>query len=139
MRYLLDTNVVSEIRRPRATRQVVEWWNSIPSSDLFLSALVVGEIRRGIERLRARDPTQTAVYELWLQQLREQFDERVLIVDVEIAEEWGRMNATTRVPQFDGLMAATARVHGLVFVTRNITDVAPTHVTVLNPWEWTGA
>jgi len=133
--YLLDTNVVSEVRRPRAAQRVVDWWDSIPSSDLFLSVLVIGEIRRGLELLRDRDPTQSAVYERWLGQLQRQFDERVLAVDVEIAEEWGRMNATIRMPLFDGLMAATAKVRGFVFVTRNDADVARSGIAVLNPWE----
>lgn len=135
MSYLLDTNVVSEVRRPHPAPQVVAWVASVPRGKLFLSVLVIGEIRRGIEGLRRRDPTQSDVYELWLDGLRERFAGRIIPVDVEIAEIWGRMNARDRGPIVDGLMAATAEARGLVLVTRNVTDVARTGVRVLNPWE----
>jgi len=133
--YLVDTNVVSEVRRPRAERQVMDWWDAVPSSDLFLSVLVVGEIRVGIERLRDRDPRQSAVLEDWLNGLRRDFRDRVIAVDTEIADVWGRMNAAKAGSIIDGLMAATAIVHGLVFVTRNVTHVAHTGVRLLDPWD----
>ena len=129
------TNVVSEIRRPRAAQPVLDWWDSVPSNELFLSVLVVGEIRSGIYRLRDRDPAQTAVYERWLWHLRRDFEGRVLAVDMDIAQEWGRMNAAAGMPVLDGLMAATAKVRGLVFVTRNVSHVALTGVQLLDPWE----
>ena len=135
MRYLLDTNVVSEIRRPRAAPQVVAWVRSVPSTDVFISVLVLGEVRTGIERLRKRDPAQAAVYHDWLKDLRGTFAERTIQVDGEIAEDWGRMNAADPMPIVDGLMAATAKVHGMVLVTRNVAHVARPGIRVLNPWE----
>ena len=135
MRYLLDTNVVSEIRRPRPAPQVVAWARSVPPENVFLSVLVLGEIRTGIERLRRRDPAQADVYHAWLEDLRRTFVERTLDVDGEIAEDWGRMNAAGPIAIVHGLMAATAKVHGMVFVTRNIAHVARTGARVLDPWD----
>ncbi len=102
---------------------------------LFVSVLVLGEIRRGIERLRRRDPLQAAGLERWLGEIRERFHERTIAVDRDIADAWGSMDPAARPPVVDGLMAATAKVHGLVLVTRNVTDVAQTGVRVLNPWD----
>lgn len=133
--FLLDTNVVSEVRRPRAARQVVGWWDSVPSSDLFLSVLVIGEIQSGVERLRPRDSVQSEVYQHWLKTLQRDFDGRVITVDSAIAEEWGRIHAATPVSLFDGLMAATAKVRDLTFVTRKSADVQRTGVRLLNPWD----
>jgi predicted nucleic acid-binding protein len=133
--YLLDTNVVSEIRRRRASAQVIEWFESTPADQLFLSVVVLGEVRRGIERLRGRDADQAAVLETWLGGLYDSFANRIISIDAEIAEEWGRISAPAPVPPEDGLMAATARVRNLVLVTRNVAHVARTGVRVLNPWE----
>lgn len=135
MSYLLDTNVVSEARRRGGEPNVSEWLRSVPTDELFLSVLVVGEIRRGIERLRPRDPVQAAVFERWLNDLRHRFGDRIVPIDGAIAEEWGRLDAADPIPVEDGLMAATAKVHGMILVTRNIADVARTGVAVLNPWE----
>ena len=92
-------------------------------------------MRRGIQRLRARDPAQAIVLERWSVSLRATFADRILPVDAEVAEEWGRISAVSPIPPEDGLMAATANVHGMVFVTRNVTFVAGTGVRVPNPWE----
>jgi len=135
MTYLLDTNVLSEVRRPRGADAVREWFDSVPSNELFISVLVVGEIRVGIERLRRRDPPQSAVYEQWLGELLRDFAKRVIAVDLAVAERWGRIHAAGGSPTIDGLMAASAMVHGLVFVTRNVAHVARTGVRLLNPWE----
>lgn len=134
MSYLLDTNVVSEVRRRSAAPQVVAWMRSARREETFVSALVLGEVRRGIERLRVRDPTQAAILEQWLTSLHQQFANRIIPIDVEIAEEWGRISAAAGVPAVDGLMAATAKVRGLVFVTRNVADVAGTGAALLDPW-----
>lgn len=133
--FLLDTNVLSEARRPRGDANVKAWMASAPASDLYLSVLVLGEIRRGIERLRRRDPAQVGVYEEWLSMLRRDYTERVLPVTAEVAEEWGRMNVPNPVPTIDGLMAATAKVRGLTLVTRNTSDVESTGVRILNPFD----
>lgn len=135
MSFLLDTNVVSEIRKPQGNAHVRNWLSSVPGSDLYLSVLVVGEIRQGIERLRRRDAPQAAVYEAWLAALRRDYVTRILPVTADIAEEWGRLNAPTPLPAIDGLLAATASVRGLTLVTRNVADFARTGVRVLDPFE----
>ena len=133
--YLLDTNVVSEAPRRGGEPRVSAWLRSVPSDELFLSALVLGEIRRGIERLRARDAAQAGVFERWLNELKQRFGDRIIPIDGVIAEEWGRLNASDPIPVEDGLMAATARVRCMILVTRNVADVARTGVAVLNPWD----
>ncbi|MGH2370874.1 MAG: type II toxin-antitoxin system VapC family toxin, partial [Chloroflexota bacterium] len=135
MSYLLATNIVSEARRPNGNANVKAWLASVSAVSLYLSVLVIGEIRRGIEHLRRRDPVQAAVYESWLATLVRDYAGHILPVTAEIAEEWGRMNAPDPVPTIDGLMAATAHVHGLTFVTRNTADVARAGVRLLNPFE----
>lgn len=135
MRYLLDSNVVSETRRRGAAPQVLTWLESAPIDDLCVSVLVIGELRHDIERLRTRDPRQAAILEPWLTDLRERFDDRTIPVDREIAEAWGPMRAATRVPTVDGPLAATAKVRGIVVVTRNVADFACTGVAILNPWD----
>lgn len=113
----MDTNVISEARKAEGNPDVRTWLASIKGVDLYLSVLVVGEIRQGIERLRRRDPAQARVYETWLSTLRQDYADRVLPLTKEVAEEWGRMNVPDAVPVVDGLMAATAKVQGLTFVT----------------------
>ncbi len=134
MSYLLDTNVLSELRKSKGDTRVKTWFEKVEGNDLFLSVLVVGEIRQGIERLKPRDPEQAQVYELWLTTLKRDYRERVLTVGRDIAETWGRLNAVQALPVIDGLLAATALVHDLTLVTRNVTDVARTGVSLLNPF-----
>jgi toxin FitB len=134
VKYLLDTNVLSEARRPRGDERVIGWISSIPTDDLYLSALVVGEVRRGIERLKWRDPHQAEAYEVWLDTILSDYADRILPVDAEVADEWGRMSVPDPVPIVDGLMAATAKVRRMTFVTRNTADVARTGVRLLNPF-----
>ena len=135
MKYLLDTNVLSEARKPRGDEGVVRWVSSTPAEDLYLSVLVLGEIRRGAERLGRRDPRQAGVYETWLETVARDYADRILPVNAEIAEEWGRMSVPDPVPIVEGLMAATAKVRGMTFVTRNTADVARTCVRLLNPFD----
>lgn len=111
------------------------WYESTPDEAMSISVLVLGEVRRGIERLRGRDPAQALNLERWLQGLHDAFAARIIPIDGEIAEEWGRIGATSPIPPEDGLMAATAKVRGLVLVTRNVRHVARPGVRVLNPWE----
>jgi len=108
--------------------------NSVHGVDLFLSVLVVGEIRQGIERLRRSDPVRARLFEERLGTLRAQFADRILPITTEIAEEWGRLNVPSSLPLVDGLMAATARVMGLTVVTRNVRDFERAQVSVLNPF-----
>ena len=135
MKYLLDTNVLSEARKPRGDEGVVRWVSSTPAEDLYLSVLVLGEIRRGAERLGRRDPRQAGVYETWLETVARDYADRILPVNAEIAEEWGRMSVPDPVPIVEGLMAATTKVRGMTFVTRNTADVARTGVRLLNPFD----
>jgi toxin FitB len=133
--FLLDTNVISEVRRPNGDVRVKEWLASVHGDDLYVSVLLVGEIKQGIERLRPRDPIQATSFEVWLGRLRSEFADRILVISEPIAEEWGRLNALATLPVIDGLLAATAIVHRLTLVTRNTRDVARTGVSLLNPFE----
>jgi predicted nucleic acid-binding protein len=101
---------------------------------LFLSVLVVGEIRQGVERLARRDPAQAEVFEHWLKQLVAVYADRIVPVTTEVAEVWGRLNVPDPVPVVDGLLAATALVRGWTLVTRNTADVASTGVRLLDPF-----
>jgi toxin FitB len=133
--FLLDTNVVSEIRRPRPDPKVQAWLASVPEADLYLSVLVVGEIRQGVERLRRRDPARVAPYEAWLSELLRHFADRLVPITADVCEEWGRLNVPDPLPVVDGLMAATAKVREWTFVTRNVADLARADVRLLNPFD----
>lgn len=134
MSFLLDTNVVSEIRRGRDAN-VAAWASEVADADLYLSVLTLGEIRKGIERLRGRDPDQADVFAAWLQQLRDHFADRILSINDRAAEEWGRLNAPAERKTVDSLIAATARLRGLTVVTRDTADFDGCDVPVLNPWQ----
>ena len=110
------------------------WISSVPTEDLYLSVLTLGEVRRGIGLLGRRDPAQAEVYEAWLVTVLRDYADRVLPVDAEAAEEWGRLSVTDPVPVVDGLMAATAKIRNMTFVTRNTVDVERTGVRLLNPF-----
>ncbi len=138
MSYLLDTNVLGEIRKKRPDPAVSAWYGGVDDDELFLSVLVVGEIQQGVTRLRRKDPRQAAVYAAWLKKLQREFADRVLPVSQDVALEWGRLSAGDPLPVVDGLLAATALVHGLTVVTRNVDDFEPTGVPVLNPFESRG-
>jgi predicted nucleic acid-binding protein len=133
--FLLDTNIVSEARKRTANPNVQAWLASVPGTELYLSVLVIGEIRQGIERLRRRDPAQAAVYETWLSTLLRDYAERIIPVTAEVAQEWGRLNVPDPLPVIDGLLAATAKVRGWTLVTRNTADLAGAGVRLLNPFE----
>jgi toxin FitB len=133
--YLLDTNVASETRKgQRIDRGVKAWLESAEDADLFLSVLVVGEIRKGVEQARPKDPVKARALEGWLAGLEQMFGDRVLPVTIAIADQWGRLSAPRPISTVDGLLAATALVHDLTLVTRNVIDVAHTGVQLLNPF-----
>ena len=133
--YLLDNNVLSELRKQeRCDPQVAAWYNGVPLDDIFTSVIVVGEVRKGIENVRSRDPRQALALERWLEGVVRTFGERILPVDARIAEAWGRMSADRPRPVVDTLLAATASVHGMALVTRNTADVAGLDVQTLNPF-----
>jgi len=135
MTYLLDTNVVSEIRKRRPDPHVLAWWDSVTSAEVFISALTIGEIRLGIERLRRKDSAQADLLEQWLHGLRAIYTDHIINVDAGIVEEWGHLNVPNPLPVIDGLLAATARARGLILVTRNVADLARSDVRVLNPFD----
>jgi toxin FitB len=121
--YLIDTNVISELRKGDRCE-----------NELWTSALVLGEIRRGIELARRHDPQKAKVLEAWLEEVIYGFGDRILDVDAQVADEWGRMNAIRPLPVIDALIAATARANSLTFVTRNVSDVQGVGVDLLNPF-----
>lgn len=133
--WLVDTNVVSELRKGRrCDRGVARWAETVEEDSLWLSVLVIGEIRRGVEAVRRRDPRSAVTLELWLAELTEQHADRILPVDRTIAEEWGRLSVPDPLPVVDGLLAATAKVHRLTLVTRNVRDLERTGVPLINPF-----
>jgi toxin FitB len=133
--FLLDTNVASEGRKgPRMNAGVSAWYESVEDADLFLSVLVLGEIRKGVERARPNDPVKARTLERWLNGLEQTYGDRVLPVTAAIAHQWGRLTAIRPISTVDGLLAATAQVHDLTLVTRNVSDVAHTEVKCLNPF-----
>lgn len=134
MRWLLDTNVVSELRKgDRADARLRGWFASVDDADLFTSVLVFGEIRRGIESLRRRDESGALAIEQWLVRMAVGFGDRVLPIDVRVADRWGYLSVPDPIPTVDGLLAATALVHDMTLVTRNTKDVATTGVRTLDP------
>lgn len=136
--FLLDTNVLSELIKPKPDAKVVQWIEGTNEASMFLSVLTLGEIRRGIARLRTG--TRRGRLESWLQvDLRERFQDRILPINEAIADRWGALSAAAAakgkpLPVIDGLLAATALHHDLMLVTRNGSDVAATEVAILNPW-----
>ena len=133
--FLLDTNVVSELVRPRPDSKVTAWVAATDEELLFLSVMTFGEIRKGIALLK--DPARRAALEAWLDRdLTLRFDRRILPIDHAVADRWGQLSAASSgpLPVIDGLMAATALHHNLTLVTRNTKDVAGTGVTLFNPW-----
>jgi hypothetical protein len=133
--FLIDTNIISEVGKgARCDPRVAVWYTGIGDDELFLSVLVLGEIRRGAERLRRSNPTRAAALEVWLDTVRAAFAERVLPVDRAVADEWGRMTAHRKVSTIDGLLAATAKTYGLALATRNVGDVADLGVTLVDPF-----
>lgn len=136
MSFLVDTNVFSEIRKgAHASAEVRRWWSTVDIDGIHVSVIVLGEIRRGIERIRRRDLSQAVVLERWLEQMVTAYAERILDLDARVADVWGRLQVPKPLPPIDSLLAATAIAHDLVLVTRNVKDVQATGVRCLNPFE----
>ena len=137
--FLLDTNVVSELMKPRPSPRVVAWVDATAEALLHLSVITIGEIRKGIGLLRDDDPRRAAL-QSWLDRdVRTRFAGRLLVFDDDVAERWGQLEAVAKkrrltLPTIDAQLAATALHHGLTFVTRNTADVGPTGVPVFDPW-----
>jgi predicted nucleic acid-binding protein len=132
--YLLDTDVISELRRRRRNRNVVAWISNVSAADLFLSVMTIGEIELGIARQRVRNPSFAKDLADWLEVTLRAYEERILPLTVGIARRWGRLAAQLGNKQLDLAIAATALEHGLTVVTRNVSDFEPTGVTVLDPF-----
>ena len=136
--FLLDTSVISELRRPRPNAGLIRWIESVDERALFLSVITIGELRVGIEMLG--NSRKRADLEVWLvSAVTQRFSGRILSFDLDVADQWGRIEANARVasgklPVVDGLIAATAIRHGLTLVSHNTRDFARTGVTMLSPW-----
>ena len=136
MSYLIDTNIISEVRKgARCDARVSAWYASVADEELFLSTLVLGEIRKSVELARPRDAGRALALERWLQEVEAAFDGRVLGIDNAVSDQWGRMSAIRPLPAIDGLLVATALTHGLTLVTRYDRDVAGLGAMVLNPFK----
>jgi predicted nucleic acid-binding protein len=135
MKFLLDTNIVSELRKgSRANESVSAWVAAVDPADLYLSVLVIGELRQGVEQVRRRDTTAAQRLDRWLTTTVEAYADRMIPVDGRVADLWGRLNVPDPLPLIDGLLAATAIAHGMTFVTRNVRQVARTGVDIHNPF-----
>ncbi len=133
--YLPETNVISELRRrERCDENVAAWFASISDNDPFLSVLTLGEIRKGIVLVQDRAPRQAEALEDWLTHVKQNYAGRILSVNADTSEVWGQMHDTRNIPVVDGLLAATAKVHHLTLVTRNIQHVQGLGASLLNPF-----
>jgi predicted nucleic acid-binding protein len=135
MTYLLDTNVLSETRKPRRDPGLMAWISATSPADLYLSVLTIGEIEQGVARLLHRgDHQQAAVFGSWLDDVVREFGERVIPITARIARQWGRRSSAHPAPAVDALIAATARAHDWTLVTRNTRDFEHSDGRVLNPF-----
>lgn len=133
--FLIDTMVLSELRRRQRNAGVVAWVREQRQEDCFLSVVSIGEIERGIARKRVNDPAFAAQLGGWLDQLLRLYGDRLLPVDVGVARRWGQLSASVGHDGADLLIAATALEHGLTVVTRNLRHFEPTGVATVNPWK----
>lgn len=133
--FLLDTNIVSELRKPKPNVGLMEWMQQTPSECLFLSVITLGEIQKGIDLKKAKDPNfKPQQHEEWLFQLTRMYKDRILPIDSMVAEAWGKTMAIDQRHAIDGLIAATAIVHKLSVVTRNTNDFESWAVDLINPF-----
>ncbi|MGB7548499.1 MAG: type II toxin-antitoxin system VapC family toxin [Terracidiphilus sp.] len=141
--YLLDTNVVSELRKSpaartaaRVDRHVMAWTKSVPAASLFLSVISILELELGILLMERRDPRQGAILRAWMEHhVLPAFDGRILPVDTPVAQRCAALHVPDPRSYRDSLIAATALVHGMTVVTQNVRDFQPTGVAILNPWK----
>ena len=134
--YLLDTNVISELRKPQADKNVVAWARTVISPRMFISAITLKELETGVLRMERRDPAQGKILRTWLKRhVMPAFDARILPVDAAVALRCARIHVPDQANESDALIAATALVHGLTVVTRNVADFESSGVALINPWE----
>jgi predicted nucleic acid-binding protein len=138
VKYLLDTCVISELVKPTPNRKVVDWINELPSEALFLCAITVGEVRKGLTKLP--DSKKKERLTLWLNTLLIEYNERIFFIDLMVCENWGVLQgnaekAGTPMSTIDGLIAATAYTHNLTLATRNENDFTPSNIPIINPWK----
>ena len=132
---LLDTNILSELRKgSRGDVGVRNWVERITAEEMFVSVLVLGEIRQGVERIRMRDQNQARALEKWLQSISTEFADRILPVDERVADQWGRLGLRQPGPTLDAFLAATALVHDLTVVSRDENGFRNTGVRLINPF-----
>lgn len=133
--YLLDTNVISELRKPQADANVVAWAKSVIAPRMFISAITLKELETGVLRIERRDAAQGKVLRTWLKHhVMPAFDSRILPVDTAVAIRCAGLHVPDRANEGDALIAATALVHGLTVVTRNVADFQSSGVQLINPW-----
>ena len=135
--FLLDTNVISELRRPdKGHRNVVAWANAIPAANFFISAISILEIELGARLIERKDTAQGALLRNWIDNhILARFENRILAIDTTVAQRCAQLHVPNPRAERDALIAATALVHGLTVVTRNVGDFEPTGVPLLNPWD----
>lgn len=134
MMYLLDTNVISEVIKPKPHASVIAWVEQIPSDHIAISVITLGEIRKGVEKLEQGARKKKLVQWLELDLVR-QFDDRIIPIDEVVADKWGLIMSQWTIPAIDGLLAASALVHNLKLVTRNINDFKRVGgLELINPW-----
>lgn len=138
MMYVLDTNVLSELRKVRLGRadpHLAAWAESVDAADLFISAITLMELELGVLSIERKDAAQGAMLRSWLeQQVLPEFAERTLPIDAAVAQRCARLHVPDKHGERDALIAATALVHGMAVVTRNVADFSPTGVSIVNPW-----
>jgi len=134
MAYLLDTCVISELRKPHCNQGIAAWMAGVQPDEAFLSVLTLGEIRHGIELHRARNPKAAGALERWLLGLEAHYAERILPITAAIADRWGRLCPDQPLPVSDGLIAATGLEHRLAVVTRDVSDFQRSGVPTVNPF-----
>jgi predicted nucleic acid-binding protein len=138
VKYLLDTCVISELVKPAPNRKVVDWLNEVSSGALFLSVITIGEIRKGLFKLP--DSKRKERLTGWLNTLLDEYDERIISIDLMVAENWGLLQGKAEregssMASIDSLLAATAYTYNLTLTTRNESDFVPSGVPIINPWK----